>query len=409
MGPFPVYNILTEHGIKIDALEKEHPAPWLELLLNGLRSQKDIILHVLVETPYIFNRIIINKNNVYYHIVRSGSTIPFTKINYPSFIPIDILLRYNINKFRMMKEIRIIRPDLIHAHGTEFSYSIVALKSKIPTIISIQGLINLIFSKNKNLSVLLKSKLEKSVLINGHYFIPKTQFVKDYIEKLNPSAFCFDINDTINEIYFKNENLENDGRQILFVGSLIKSKGIEDIIKAMVKINDTKLCVVGNSPERKLRILFNKIKKFLSLNGESYFEYLQRLVFELNLTDRIEFKGKQSPEVIAKLLSKSKVLVLPSYMENSPNVVMEALSSGVPVVAYRVGGLPEFVLDGFNGFLVEVGDIEGLAIKINEIIKNDALFQKMSTNARGFAKERFDSLIAIQKTIDAYKMILGDV
>jgi glycosyltransferase involved in cell wall biosynthesis len=83
------------------------------------------------------------------------------------------------------------------------------------------------------------------------------------------------------------------------------------------------------------------------------------------------------------------LLVLPSHTEGLPNIVLEALAAGVPVVATAVGGTPEVIVDDDNGYLVRPGNAEDLAAKILEALDSPQRLKEMSTNGRQTIHERF--------------------
>jgi len=116
---------------------------------------------------------------------------------------------------------------------------------------------------------------------------------------------------------------------------------------------------------------------------------------------RVKFIGMVSPEKIYDYLEQAKILILPSFYEGLPNVILEAMSVGVPVIATRVGGIPDVVKDGETGLLVEPGRVDELAISIRRLIEDDDLRGKMSKNCLEEAKkyswenlaERFEDLL----------------
>jgi glycosyltransferase involved in cell wall biosynthesis len=104
--------------------------------------------------------------------------------------------------------------------------------------------------------------------------------------------------------------------------------------------------------------LFNRIKLFIGGSGQT--GQLQKMIEADDLGEMVEFKGWVTGSEKDNLLQFSDVFVLPSYYEGSPVAVLEAMSYGTPVISTTVGGIPEVVQPGFNGWLHRPGDQEAL-------------------------------------------------
>jgi len=114
---------------------------------------------------------------------------------------------------------------------------------------------------------------------------------------------------------------------------------------------------------------------------------LERRVAKLGLSDRVVLPGFRSD--LDQLIGAADIVVLPSYTEGLPNVALEASAAGVPVVATAVGGTPEAVADGVNGFLVPPGDAAAIANKVGELLRNPALGQRFGAAGRELMREQF--------------------
>lgn len=157
------------------------------------------------------------------------------------------------------------------------------------------------------------------------------------------------------------------GRVILFVGRLSEKKGIQYLIRSILILSrqlvEAGLVVVGSGP----------------------LEYsLQCETKSLGLEKRIMFVGPKNHEQLRDYYAAADVTVVPSIVDSKgdtegvPVVLLESLSTGTPVVATRVGGIPEVIMDGFNGYLVEEKSSEALATALTSFFING---QMMSDNA----------------------------
>jgi glycosyltransferase involved in cell wall biosynthesis len=141
-----------------------------------------------------------------------------------------------------------------------------------------------------------------------------------------------------------------DAQIVLFVGRLHPVKGLEELLNAVA---------LRASSQPKLRLV---------LVGEGPLESrLRSLASRPELAGRVDFLGRQTHPEVARWIAASDLLCLPSYSEGCPNVVLEALSCGRPVVASRVGAVPDLI-SAESGILVPPGDVTQLSHAIGEAL-----------------------------------------
>ena len=113
--------------------------------------------------------------------------------------------------------------------------------------------------------------------------------------------------------------------------------------------------------------------------------------------------GHVNEEKIIELYNASDVTVLSSIEDNLPNVILESLSCGTPVVGFKVGGLPDMIENGYNGYTVELGDIEGLATSIHKVLEGDDL----SANCRAYAEKNLKLEVQAKRYKTLYEDLLS--
>jgi glycosyltransferase involved in cell wall biosynthesis len=162
-----------------------------------------------------------------------------------------------------------------------------------------------------------------------------------------------------------------------WIGRMTGVKRGADVLRAFRLLRDrgvdATLCMVGDGPER---------------------EQLEELAGELALMHDCLFAGYQ--ENVAPFFAAFDAFVLPSGNEGTPVTAIEALASGCPVVATRVGGVPDVVRDGTDGFLVELGDRDGLAEALARLAADPELRRRMG----GAGRERVLPRYAVERLID---------
>jgi glycosyltransferase involved in cell wall biosynthesis len=172
-------------------------------------------------------------------------------------------------------------------------------------------------------------------------------------------------------------------RVLLSVGRLSREKGHSDLIQAMPKMielagnSPLRLVIVGEGPER---------------------PRIEELCRNLRLTDIVTLTGQQ--DNINRYYGIANVFLLPSHNEGCPNVLLEAMAAGVPVVATEVGGIPEVVTNGREAILVKKHDPAGLALATAKILQDRDLRNSLIS----FARE-----IVARKTPEAYFKSIASV
>jgi glycosyltransferase involved in cell wall biosynthesis len=176
------------------------------------------------------------------------------------------------------------------------------------------------------------------------------------------------------------------------VARLCERKGQADLLKVFPRVldlfPDATLWLIGKDQQ----------------TGGEYERALKRLAESLDVAERVVFWGHQDDP--AALMEKMTVLVLPSYDEGCPLVLLEAMSLGVPVVATRVAGVPELISDGETGYLVSPGDQELLADRIIRLLVDSDARRRLSERGRERVMEDFTREHMVGKVQSVYSGIL---
>jgi glycosyltransferase involved in cell wall biosynthesis len=115
----------------------------------------------------------------------------------------------------------------------------------------------------------------------------------------------------------------------------------------------------------------------------------------------------EGDRVLSWIYSAADIYVTPTLMDNLPNIVMESMSCGTPVIGFEVGGVPEMVHDGVSGFLVPKGDVAGLRQAILRVLNNPTLRAEMSENCRRIAVQVYDEKVQARRYLALYESVLG--
>jgi N-acetyl-alpha-D-glucosaminyl L-malate synthase BshA len=186
----------------------------------------------------------------------------------------------------------------------------------------------------------------------------------------------------------RDSNLAPKGSKVLLhLSNFRHVKRVFDCIRILKEVRRevaAHLLMVGDGPDR------------------SPAELLAR---ELGVEEHVSFLGKQAH--VERLIPLAHVLLQPSELESFGLAALEAMACGVPPVATRVGGLPELVTDGVDGFLEPVGDVAAQAARAVALLTDDALRQRMSAAARHTAETRFCTGLIIPQYERYYEEVCG--
>lgn len=386
---YDIYRLLPE--IDINRKVVLHSSSWIHTLSDALALNKEIELHIITQTQLVDKTQHIKKNGIHFHIIKH--TFPFTKKGFPWYLPFDRLTGYYAFSKKAKKVINEINPDILHVHGTEGGYYTPVSGTKIPCIISIQGIISEYIKIEPSFGSYLQLYYEQSAVKNNTYFGCRTNFDFDFVKNLNKNAVIFDLPEAMNKLFFEHswQWKPSPDPSILFVGSVNERKGIVDLINALVILKKS-------FPSIHLKIIGGGLKKYVS--------FLKDIIAKNNLQTNVSWLGTKSADQVAAELQQCSLFVLPTLMDNSPNCLAEAMAVGVPSIATRVGGIPSMITDKIDGMLYDKQDVTALVNIIQQLANDKDLQHKLSMNARKKAFERNYPSQVSEKYVQVYKSLM---
>ena len=170
---------------------------------------------------------------------------------------------------------------------------------------------------------------------------------------------------------------------VLTAARLHEQKGLDVLIKAVPGVPDACFAIAGDGPERR---------------------QLEKLAADLGVEDRVRFLGSRSD--IPALLGASDLFVLPSRYEGFPLALLEAMAAEVPVVATRIDGVDELVVDGQNGDLVEAGDSAALGSAITNLLADPDRRKALATRGHELVLQRYGAEAMTARVTRVYDELL---
>lgn len=273
------------------------------------------------------------------------------------------------------------RIDHIHAHFANLSTSFamwIHMLTDIPFTFSSHGYdIFYVFPKDMRL---------KTDLAKKHLTVSRqaAAYIQEKIGNCNGKLVP--LYSGIDTDFFSFNPDQNRDNILLHVARLHPVKGQQYLIRACRLLKDRgldfKCLIIGEGEER---------------------PKLTELINELDLKETCLLLGPKTRKEIVLYYQRSKVFILASVSEGLGNVNKEALACGLPVVAPRVGGVPEIIIDGKTGYLFEVGNVEEMAEKIITLWNNPRQRVEFAQNGRKFIEENFDYRRQSQKMLAIWK------
>lgn len=287
---------------------------------------------------------------------------------------------------RFIKKLKGMHFDLLHVHfGTDaIKVAEIAKDLNIPMVVTLHGTDINVYREVWESGAKGKSKqhypakLLALAQLNNVHFIAVSQAIKDRaimfgipVDKIIVSYIGVDLS------RFKSGGQPQNSSNILFVGRMIENKGVQILLKAFEKVHlfapHAKLVLIGDGPE---------------------LEGCRQYANKFNLP--VDFLGVRTPQEVIFHLNHSRIFCLPSYTiedgasEGMPMVVLEAQACGVPVVTSARGGATEGIIHGDTGFAFPEKDVEKLRDYLIQLLQDDAMIERMSTNAVAHVREKFE-------------------
>ncbi|RHW41269.1 N-acetyl-alpha-D-glucosaminyl L-malate synthase BshA [Neobacillus notoginsengisoli] len=351
--------------------------------LGKLLAEKGHSIHFITSSmPFRLQKMY---HNIFYHQVEVNQ---YSVFQYP---PYDIALASKMAEVANQEKL-----DVLHVHYA-IPHAVCAILARemsgrdLKIVTTLHGTDITVLGNDPSLSDAIKFGIEKSDVVTA----VSDSLSAQTAEMINPDKDIETVYNFIDErIYKRNAEtdlkarlgISADEKVIIHVSNFRPVKRVKDVVKVFAQISQSlssKLLLVGDGPEMRK---------------------VSRLVSELGLKEKVLFLGKQ--DNVDELYSISDLMLLLSEKESFGLVALEAMACGVPCIGTNIGGIPEVIEDGVNGFICRLGDISQMAERALFLLGNPALHTEFSNAASISVKERFNANKIVSQYEDIYYKLL---
>jgi glycosyltransferase involved in cell wall biosynthesis len=349
-----------------------------EALLQGFAAIPDLEVHVLSCTMKPMKSPEKLADNVWFHSIYVPK-IGWMRTSYQGCVR------------AVRRKLKVILPDVVHGQGTERECAISAAFSRFPNIVTLHGNMRLIAEVNhaKTFSFhWLAAQLEKTTLPRTGGVVCITHYTEQAVKDLARKTWL--VPNAVDQSFFNVTREPDDTRTVLCVGGICVRKNQISFIKALDSLAAS-----------------SKFKLVFLGQVESADPYAAEFLGVVAQRPWCEHAGFADRETLKGYLKRAAFLALPSLEDNCPMVVLEAMAAGVPVLAAKVGGLPDLIEDGKTGVFCNPLEPESMSAGVSRLLDNADLGRKLASAAQDQAKERYHPSVIARRHVEIYREVLS--
>ncbi len=346
-----------------------HPAPWLTALHRSFaKDEAAYEVHWITLSKAVKKHRTMEAGGQYMHVLPTGSK---TLSQYLHYLP---------DRIRIAKCLRKIKPDLLHAWGTESCYGLSAKDFKGKKLFSLQGALTAYAQRSYMPPFMIRqAKFEKGLLQSMPIITTESEWARDRVLELAPGADVRLWEYAAEERFFNVERKLSANPACLMIASASHIKNAPTAIAAFSQpeLRHVKLYMAGINPG----------------------------VYD-NLPDNVIPLGKVDREKLVEVLQKSWALIHPSLADTGPTVVKEARVMGLPCIVSTECGSKQYVVPGKSGYVISPMSVDSLVEGVLSIIKDADTSLSMGEYDKARCCEELSRAVMFEKIMALYKEIL---
>lgn len=411
--------ISPSKGLYDSQSEGYNGAGWVASLQQHLEKEQDVELALVFVTPTPLQKE--KRGNTMYYPVHIPDRSGLKKLYYYwQGYKKDVFDKSIVNPLKEV--INDFAPDVIHIFGTESNLAYIIDETDIPCVVHLQGLLCAVsnisypagMSENDFMSITdrrefwlrngivfnnrrmkVAAEREKEHLKRCRYIIGRTQFDKEIAELYNPGVQYFHVEEVLRTPFYNAGKWKYKGGKLKIVSTLSPTiyKGFDVVLKAAKALQETGIDFEWN---------------IIGINGNhKIIKMIEKSCGLCSAKMNINYLGIKRPEEMIEILHNATIYVNPSYIDNSPNSLCEALYLGVPTIATNVGGIPT-MMNYDEKYMASPVVPHSLAVRILALYK-EIDSGKYINSLAPMAQERHNPVTIINNLKNAYRTIINDI
>ncbi len=310
----------------------------------------------------------------------------FIKIPAPK-VSLSVITGHRYVTYRLNQLIRSLAPDLVHAWGLERAYPAVLAKAKVPTVLSVQGILSHCQEKGvlpETWQWRMQVRYEPKYIASADVVTCESKWGGNVLWSRYPGIDVRKVEYGVHDSFYKIDwNPSREDPYMIFVGTVSKGKGVDILLDALESLPGRKwrCLVVGSGP------LVGEIKK--------------------RQIEGVELLGMVPWDVLQEKMRMAWVLVLPTLADTSANVVKEARVLGMPVIASMNGGHTDYLIHEGSGLLVDPLDVPSLAFACDRMMSDYETVRRMGATNHKEDRDYFQPENTCNGFLEIYRELLS--
>lgn len=287
--------------------------------------------------------------------------------------------------------IREINPDIVHGQGTERDCAISAVLSGFPNVLTLHGNMRVHAKRGENRHLAyykLAAAMEGFCLRRTDGVVAISCYTENLVK--DDAARTWLLPNAVNADYFSIRPEPPEIPRLLFVGGICERKNPVGLIEACRPLLEQGACTIS-----------------FAGHGDPSGDYWSRFRNLLENVPGLDHLGFLDHDGLGRELARSSIMVLPTFEDNCPMVVLEAMAAGVPVAASRVGGVPDLVTHDSDGLMFDPHDPANLRATLDRLIREPETRRRLAAQGRLTAMAKFHPRIIAAEHLRIYQEILA--